>query len=431
MTSCANVRLFLAFRVLFNARFYYPVFTILFLDFGLTLEQFALLNAVWAATIVISEVPSGALADRLGRVTMVRLAAVLMVVEMVLIAFLPAGPGSWVFLLFLINRIVSGLAEAAASGADEALAYDSLKALGREGEWPKVLERLMRYQGIGFVVAMSAGAAVYDPVFLSRLFGWFGLEMVLEQSLTMRFPLLLTLLTALIVVWLAWQMCEPERGRSSEVGIGQAWRDVWRTARWILATPFALVVIVGAVVFDSSVRLFATIQSEYYRLIELPEATFGIVGSGIALTGILLARYARMAVEHLQPWQVAVVLGVWVAVGLGGIALAIPYFGVIFAMTAMVALPLSGFFTSHYLNRMADSSQRATLLSFRGLATNLGYGSISLGYGFLVQRLRIAVPEAEPFATALVWILMTFSAVFAVWFLASLVFLRKSRAAGA
>ncbi|MDH3869135.1 MAG: hypothetical protein OET08_07150, partial [Desulfuromonadales bacterium] len=44
-----NVRLFIIFRVLFNARFYYPVFSILFLDFGLTLSQFAILNAVWAA----------------------------------------------------------------------------------------------------------------------------------------------------------------------------------------------------------------------------------------------------------------------------------------------------------------------------------------------------------------------------------------------
>ena len=37
-----NVRLFIAFRIFFNARFYYPVFTILFLDFGLTMAQFAL-----------------------------------------------------------------------------------------------------------------------------------------------------------------------------------------------------------------------------------------------------------------------------------------------------------------------------------------------------------------------------------------------------
>ena len=57
--AIANVRLFLIFRVLFNARFYYPIFSILFLDFGLTLSQFAILNAVWAATIVLCEVPAG------------------------------------------------------------------------------------------------------------------------------------------------------------------------------------------------------------------------------------------------------------------------------------------------------------------------------------------------------------------------------------
>jgi len=59
--------LFIAFKVLFNSRFYYPVFTILFLDFGLTVAQFSILNAVWAATIVLAEVPSGALADIIGR----------------------------------------------------------------------------------------------------------------------------------------------------------------------------------------------------------------------------------------------------------------------------------------------------------------------------------------------------------------------------
>ena len=74
-----NVRRFIAFRVCFNARFYYPVFAVLFLDFGLTLEQFALLNAVWAATIVLLEVPSGALADLMGRRNLLVVAGALMV----------------------------------------------------------------------------------------------------------------------------------------------------------------------------------------------------------------------------------------------------------------------------------------------------------------------------------------------------------------
>ena len=126
-----NIPLFIAFRVLFNARWYYPVLAVLFLDFGLTIGQYALLNVAWAAAIVGLEVPSGALADRFGRKRLVVFAAALMVVEMAIFAFAPRGRPALLFVLFLLNRVLSGAAEASASGADEALAYDSLVAEGR------------------------------------------------------------------------------------------------------------------------------------------------------------------------------------------------------------------------------------------------------------------------------------------------------------
>ncbi|MDE0835020.1 MAG: hypothetical protein OSA84_01555 [Akkermansiaceae bacterium] len=48
------------FTTLYNARAYYPILAILFLDLGLTLDQYVMLNLVWAATIFLFEVPSGA-----------------------------------------------------------------------------------------------------------------------------------------------------------------------------------------------------------------------------------------------------------------------------------------------------------------------------------------------------------------------------------
>jgi MFS family permease len=93
-TAERNIRAFLWFRVLFNSRFYYPIFTILFLDFGLSIEDFAALNALWAASIVIFEVPSGALADKLGRKRLVVFSTWLMVVEMGLLCVMPIG-GAW------------------------------------------------------------------------------------------------------------------------------------------------------------------------------------------------------------------------------------------------------------------------------------------------------------------------------------------------
>jgi MFS family permease len=277
-----NVRYFVAFRVFFNARFYYPVFTILFLDFGLTLQQFALLNVAWAATIVLLEVPSGALADTVGRRNLLVFAASLMVVEMLLLCFAPMGNLNLLFVIFLVNRVLSGTAEAAASGADEAIAYDSLKQEGQVSDWGAILEKQMRLQSIAFIVAMSLGAAVYDPTLMGRVGQWLGIKIRFTQELTLRFPLYLTLLMAIMTLYTTLRMknvCDvddvdtpAEKGRGNT--IIQSFKLTFQAGRWILNTPFALVVILSALVFDHTARMVITLTSQYYRLIHLPEASF-------------------------------------------------------------------------------------------------------------------------------------------------------------
>ena len=141
-----NLRLYLWFQIFYNARFYYPVLAILFLDLGLTLDQFVVLNAIWAATILFAEVPSGALADILGRKTLIVTASILMLLEMALLLFAPIDGGWTLFGLCAANRILSGLSEAAASGADQALAYDTLVEHGQEDQWDDALATTMRWQ---------------------------------------------------------------------------------------------------------------------------------------------------------------------------------------------------------------------------------------------------------------------------------------------
>ena len=207
-----NVRRFTVFRLFYTARFYYPVFTVLFLDYGLTLEQFALLNLVWAVSIVVAEVPSGALADIIGHKRLLVFAALLMVLEMALLVFVPLGASPLLFLVFLLNRICSGLSEAAASGADEALAYDSLKSLGREDEWPKILERTTWVVSIGFFTTMILGAFAYDPYVVNRFLASLNTGWTLEDSVIVRLPVMLTLVTAALVLFTALGFHDLETG---------------------------------------------------------------------------------------------------------------------------------------------------------------------------------------------------------------------------
>ena len=132
-----NLGFFICFRMFFNARFYYPVYALLFLEHGLTWEDFGILNGIWAITIILLEVPSGAFADTLGRKRLLVLAGICMVVEMLALLLVPMD-GSAGFSGSSSSTGSSGVAEAAASGADEALAYDSLK----EAAWKRNGARL-------------------------------------------------------------------------------------------------------------------------------------------------------------------------------------------------------------------------------------------------------------------------------------------------
>jgi MFS family permease len=396
-----NVRMFIAFRIFFNARFYYPVFTIMFLDFGLTVAQFAFLNAVWAATIVVMEVPSGALADIWGRRNLIITASVLMIVEMLLICVAPKGHPTLLFAVFMTNRILSGIAEAAASGADEAIAYDALKQAGREKEWNKVMDLQMRLQAMAFILAMSVGAAVYDPRFMQQIFQWIGLTLSFNRDLTIRIPAFLTLFMAVLSLTAGLKMqetklpdddtCQPlEQCRQS---IKEILGQTLNAGRWILQTPFAFVVIAAGFLFDGIIRMAITLSSQYYRLIAIPEALFGVIGSGIAVIGLIIPRIAMHMTNERSPLFNLIVVVALTLLGLFGMTFFLPVTGLIPVVSLFAAMQMTGFFVSFYLNRITASNQRATVLSFKGLSLNLSYGLVGLFYSVLLAFLRPQVAQ--------------------------------------
>lgn len=400
----------MVFRVLFNSRFYYPVFTVLFLDFGLSVAQFSILNAVWAATIVLAEVPSGALADIVGRKRLLVAASGIMVVEIGIICLVPVGSPTLVFGAFLVNRILSGLAEASSSGADEALAYDSLQQHGLSHEWGKVLERMTRYQSFGFIVAMSVGAAVYDPDLLNRVFAWAGLDPGLTRETTLRLPLYLTLILGAGALVTTLKMEEttlessqpPAPGRDQGLNpVRDAFRLTFQAGAWILNTPFVVTVILFGLLFDSTIRMVITLSSQYYRLVQVPESLFGIIGSAVAVLGLFIPRIARAVAENHAPSRAVWLTGGLALAGLSGMSFFWPVWGLFPALLTFSAMYFNGFFVSCHVNRATSSDRRATVLSFKGLLYNMAYGSLGILYALILDSNRL-IPQADllPLAVA-------------------------------
>ena len=403
-----NIRQFILFRVFFNARFYYPVFGILFLDYGLTIAQISILNFVWAAAIVGLEVPSGAIADQYGRRSLLVAASCFMVVEMALLAFVPLGNPTILFAAFLLNRILSGAAEASASGADEALVFDSLVHEQRTLEWPHVLERLGRWSSFAFLIATVFGAFVYDANLLHQAAGFLGFDIVFDPRVTMRYPVYLTLVISLCALAATLRMKEPPREIRQAASLAASFGLIRKAYTWIVQSHIVMFLIMAGLLHDSVIRLIMTLSSNYYRLIQIPTIWFGVIGACFGLLGFIVPTFGRWLVARRSVGFNFILLAVLTCIGLFGLALCIPRYGALFVAILGIAMGLLSFFLSSYLNALVDSAERATVLSFRGLAFNMGYGLVSVLFAGLMRHLGVDVPagtsEQVIFAASLNWL---------------------------
>jgi MFS family permease len=143
----------------------YPVYALLFADSGLSVGQISTLFLLWSVTAFGLEVPSGALADRVSRRTLLAVAAGLRAAGYALWVLFPAYPA------FAAGFVLWGIKSAMTSGTWDALVYDELAAVGSQDRYPRLVGRSEVLSTLG-VVAGTAAAAPLVTLGGFALAGW-------------------------------------------------------------------------------------------------------------------------------------------------------------------------------------------------------------------------------------------------------------------
>jgi MFS family permease len=154
----------------------YPLYVVLFAASGLTGGQISALFVIWSVTGLLTEIPTGALADRFSRRAALIAAGVLKAAGYALWTALPGFAG------FAVGFVLWGLSGSLVSGALEALIYEGLADAGVPERYPTVLGRITAVGLLAQVPSTIAATVLYaDGGF--RLAGWVSVGCCLASAL--------------------------------------------------------------------------------------------------------------------------------------------------------------------------------------------------------------------------------------------------------
>ena len=129
--------------------------TLFLLDAGLSISEVFIANAAWAAGTMIFEIPTGVVADTVGRrISFLLSLVVLAITTLVYVGLAQVGGG---LVAFAVVSVLIGLGFTFYSGAMEAWLVDGLRFHGYDGELDRVFSRGQMVSGAAMLVGTVGG----------------------------------------------------------------------------------------------------------------------------------------------------------------------------------------------------------------------------------------------------------------------------------
>ena len=348
-----NLRLLPAYVACSRSMVWLPTFVLF------TRERFGLAGALQIAAsaylfIVVLEVPSGWMSDRVGRVATLRVAAAAFVVANLVLLF-----ASEQFLLVLFGQFFLSTGFAFLSGTDVSFHFDTLEQVGKSDEY---VERESKVASIGY---LSTSVSVL-------LGGLLGL-------IDLRLPFLAAGLAGLAQLAIALRLLEPPTTTIAPSIVRQLRKCIGylrdRYLLWIFLYGI-LMVTLEHVAFTLMQPWLTEVLNQSADDVGSTPLLAGVVMAIVAAVGALSARNsARLsrsvgtvrALIGLAALSAIVVTGMYAAAHVAVLAL------VMFRSAQGAAAPV---LISNETAKVVDKEQRATFLSVNSLIGRLGYGLI-------------------------------------------------------
>lgn len=367
----------------------YTIDVVFFRMNDISISRITILAAIWSVAALVTEIPTGVLADRWSRKYMLALSSVFAALGFLVFSVSSSFSPFVLATLLLAARISFG------SGTDDAFLYDSLKEMGKASDYERIRGRCNLLEVASLFVAGVIGAylAVYN----------------------IRIPFILSLVTSALAGVIALSFKEPRIHTLGEKV--NVFEHIRRAGKQVIKQPFIRFVFFYWVLMDVATSLLDEYDQLYLTEIGFPLAMFGVwigIRRGLYGVGSMFAeKFKRKPSSHSKLVALFAVILSLGAVALCNMYVGLAAFMLVFALWGVAEVLISG-----EIHSRVESQQRATIESLLGVCCNLAGIPVLLGFGWVSEAFGIRTGYGA---------LMILLALYAPYFLARKSILASSK----
>ncbi|MBI3334433.1 MFS transporter [Candidatus Pacearchaeota archaeon] len=361
-----NITLQYVIGSLMWGRFFIPVLALFYIASQVSLEQFAIIMAVFALSTLVLEIPTGVLADLLGRKKTLLISRFMYIIEIVILAFFN---GFWPF---LIAKIISGIGVSMSSGTGSALLYDTLKRLRRTDEHKKIAGTALFISSISMAFVFIVGAYLF--------------------SLNPKLPAYASLPLIIIGFLLTFFLKEPYEPHVS-LSMRSSLHHLKKSIQYFMQKPYLRYLAFFTLAVGATTSMLLSLSSAYFTAVAIPFGALGIVSFIFTMASAYSAKWAHVFEERFGEMRSLVFTQILLIISVALLALMLPYWGALFFLGVSLVQGFFGIVTGDYVNRHITTSHRATMISINNMFDNIGIAVLFplLGYAIKVYSTGTAL----------------------------------------
>jgi MFS family permease len=340
-----NIKLNYIIGSLMWGRFFIPVLALFYIASQVTLEQFTIIMAVFAFSTLVLEIPTGVIADLLGKKKALLISRAMYVIEIFLVAFFN---GFWIF---LIAKIISGIGVSFSSGTNSALLYDSLKRLKREDEHKKISGLANTISKVSMAIVFIIGAYLF--------------------TINYKLPALASLPLITLGFILTFFLKEPYESKT-KVNFTNSLNHLKEGLEFFKSNYYLKYLALFTFLIGSTISIMLSLSSKYFEAVLIPIALIGVVSFVMNLVSAYSSKKAHTLEEKIGEKKSIYLITILTFFSILLLSFVIPYAGLLFFLIIAFVQGFYEVIIGDYVNRHAGSSHRATMLSINNMFDNIG-----------------------------------------------------------